>query len=327
MILITGGAGFIGSNIIAALNDRGYTDIAVCDRLRSGSKWLNIAKRSFREFVFPEGLDAWLSGQRTLECVIHMGAISATTETNGDAIIANNLNLSLMLLEWCARTDTPFFYASSAATYGDGAEGFGGDWSQAALAKLRPLNLYGWSKHAFDRLVSERVALELPMPSRWAGFKFFNVFGPNENHKDAMMSVVAKTFPAARAGETVTLFRSHRDGIEDGEQARDFVWVGDVADAVLWFQETRRPNGVYNVGTGRARTFKDLTLAVFAALKKPANITFVDTPLSIREKYQYFTQADVSALQEIGFARPWTSLEDSVALYVDNYLSCVDDRR
>jgi ADP-L-glycero-D-manno-heptose 6-epimerase len=327
MILVTGGAGFIGSNIVAELNERGITDIAICDRLRDGTKWLNVAKRAFRAFVAPGDLSDWLAKQTKLDAIIHMGAISATTETDGDAIIANNLNLSLQLLDWCAATNTPFLYASSAATYGDGDLGFSDQWSQETLEKLRPLNLYGWSKHAFDKIVSERAVLGLPLPDRWAGFKFFNVFGPNENHKGGMKSVVATLYPQAAAGETVTLFKSHRDGIGDGEQARDFVWVEDVSAVAIWFFEAKRQNGLYNIGTGQARTFKDLTLALFKAVNQPTTIAYRDTPVAIRDKYQYFTQAELSGLKQAGFDRAWTPLEDAVERYVKRYLATGDDRR
>src|SRR5215475_9258896 len=215
MLLVTGGAGFIGSNVVADLNEAGYTDVAVNDTLGSAGKWRNLQKRQLADFVAPADLSDWLEG-RKLDAVVHLGAISATTATDGDAVMENNFRLSLRLLDWCTATRTPFIYASSAATYGNGQNGFSDDWSIAALKKLRPMNLYGWSKHAFDLAVVERVARHEKMPPQWAGLKFFNVFGANEYHKGEMMSLVTKRFDDAKAGKTIKLFKSHRAGIADG---------------------------------------------------------------------------------------------------------------
>ena len=226
MLLVTGGAGFIGSNVVASLNEAGRTDIAVNDILGSDGKWRNLAHRQIADFVPPADLLRWLDG-RKLEAVVHMGAISSTTATDGDAIMENNFRLSLRLLEWCAATRTPLIYASSAATFGDGQNGFSDDWSISALKELKPMNLYGWSKHVFDMAVVERAARKEKMPPQWAGLKFFNVFGANEYHKGEMMSLVAKRFDDAKAGKTVRLFKSHRSGIADGEQKRDFIYVDD----------------------------------------------------------------------------------------------------
>jgi len=256
--------------------------------------------------------------------VVHMGAISSTTENNVDLLMENNFRLSLRLFEWCAASRTPFIYASSAATYGDGAAGFSDDWSSAGLARLRPLNPYGWSKHLFDQAVIERIARKDKVPPQWAGLKFFNVFGPNEYHKDEMMSLVAKRFDEAKAGKVIHLFKSHRSGIADGEQKRDFIYVDDAVAVVRWLLETPTVSGIFNVGTGKARSFRDLMTAVFTALGKPPNIEYVDMPESIRDTYQYFTQADTRNLRRAGFAADFVTLEDGVKRYVRQYLDRAD---
>src|SRR6202142_4154499 len=237
MLLVTGGAGFIGSNVVASLNEAGRTDIAVNDILGSDGKWRNLANRQIADFVPPADLLRWLDG-RKLEAVVHMGAISSTTATDGDAVMENNFRLSLRLLEWCAATRTPFIYASSAATFGDGEAGFTDDYSLAALKRLKTMNLYGWSKHLFDLAVVERAVRKDKLPPQWVGLKFFNVFGPNEYHKGEMMSLVAKRFADAKADRPVRLFKSYRSGIGDGEQTRDFIYVEDAISVVHWLLET-----------------------------------------------------------------------------------------
>jgi len=323
MLLVTGGAGFIGSNVVASLNEAGRTDIAVNDVLGTGQKWRNLAGRRLAEFVPAAELLRWLEG-RKLDAVVHMGAISSTTENNVDLLMENNFRLSLRLFEWCAASRTPFIYASSAATYGDGAAGFSDDWSSAGLARLRPLNPYGWSKHLFDQAVIERIARKDKVPPQWAGLKFFNVFGPNEYHKDEMMSLVAKRFDEAKAGKVIHLFKSHRSGIADGEQKRDFIYVDDAVAVVRWLLETPTVSGIFNVGTGKARSFRDLMTAVFTALGKPPNIEYVDMPESIRDTYQYFTQADTRNLRRAGFTADFVTLEDGVKRYVRQYLDRAD---
>jgi ADP-L-glycero-D-manno-heptose 6-epimerase len=323
MLLVTGGAGFIGSNIVAGLNAAGISDIAVNDILGSGQKWRNLAGRQVAEFVPAADLLRWLEG-RKLEAVVHMGAISSTTEADVDLLIEHNFILSLRLFDWCAANRTPFIYASSAATYGDGGAGFVDDWSCAGLARLRPLNPYGFSKHLFDQAVIERVGRKDRLPPQWAGLKFFNVFGPNEYHKGEMMSLVAKRFDEAKAGTPIRLFKSHRAGIGDGEQKRDFIYVDDAVAVVRWLLETPRVSGIFNVGTGNARSFRDLMAAVFAALGKAPNITYVDMPEAIRNSYQYFTQADMSNLRRAGFAAEFLTLEEGVKTYVSRYLDRAD---
>src|SRR6266851_5380448 len=293
MILITGGAGFIGSNLAAALAERGERDVAICDRLGQDGKWRSIAKRELAAVVPPEALFAFLDGHaREIGVVFHMGAISST-----------------------------------AATYGDGSAGFDDDGSAAALARLKPLNAYGWSKHLFDRRVARLLERNTPRPPQWAGLKFFNVYGPNEYHKGAMKSVVAQIYPRAVTGEPARLFRSHRPDVVDGGQKRDFVYVRDCVDMMLWLYDHPAVNGLFNIGSGTARSFADLAAAVFRALGSEPRIDFVDTPVEFRDKYQYFTEARMERLRAAGYARPPTTLEEGVRDYVQTYLAADDPYR
>jgi len=315
MLLVTGGAGFIGSNLIAQLNEGGRSDIVVSDELGAGEKWRNLAKRKLADVVPPSELMAWLEG-RKLEAVLHLGAISDTTASDADLVIETNFRLSLRLLDWCAGSRTPFIYASSAATYGDGSNGFDDDWSIDALARLRPMNLYGWSKHLFDQVVAVRYGNGGKLPPQWAGLKFFNVYGPNEAHKGDMQSVVSKIRPLVKAGSPIHLFRSHNPSYADGGQLRDFVYVKDCVAAVMWLLRNPVVNGLFNVGSGTARSFVDLVKAVGAAVGHEPDIRFIDTPVELRDKYQYFTQADMTKMRAAGFDHPFHSLEDGVRDYV-----------
>src|ERR1700720_558572 len=323
MLLVTGGAGFIGSNLVAALNDAGRADVTVCDRLGHDGKWRNLAKRQLADIVPPAELPDWLKGRR-LDAVVNLGAISETTATDGDLVIETNFRLSMRLLDWCTENATPSIYASSASTYGDGAQGFRDDQSVSALKTLRPMNLYGWSKHLFDMAVIERAARAEKLPPQWAGLKFFNVFGPNEYHKGAMMSVLARRFDDIKAGRGIELFKSHRDGIADGDQRRDFIYVDDVVRVVMWLLATPSVSGLFNVGTGKARSFKDLMLSAYAALGLKPDIQYIEMPSEIRESYQYFTQSEVDRLRGAGYNGGFTALEEGGALYVKNYLDSPD---
>jgi ADP-L-glycero-D-manno-heptose 6-epimerase len=323
MLLVTGGAGFIGSNVVAALNDAGRSDVTVCDVLGHDGKWRNLAKRQLADIVPPAELSDWLKGRR-LDAIIHLGAISETTATDGDLVIETNFRLSMRLLDWSTASATPFIYASSAATYGDGAQGFGDDSSISALKTLRPMNLYGWSKHLFDMAVAERALRGDKLPPQWAGLKFFNVFGPNEYHKGTMMSVLARRFDEIKAGKPVQLFKSHRDGIADGDQRRDFIYVDDVVRVMMWLLAAPSVSGLFNVGTGKARSFKDLMLSAYAALGAAPNLQYVDMPEQIRGSYQYFTQSEVDRLQRAGYNGGFTALEDAVDAYVKGYLDRAD---
>jgi ADP-L-glycero-D-manno-heptose 6-epimerase len=326
MLLVTGGAGFIGSNMVADLNEAGQSDVAVCDMLRSDGKWRNLGKRQIADFVPPGELADWLA-DRKLEAVIHFGANSATTAIDGDEVVETNFRLSLKLLDWCTATRTRFIYASSAATYGNGEGGFVDDGTVAGLKKLRPMNLYGWSKHLFDLVVADRAAKGAPLPPQWAGLKFFNVYGPNEYHKGAMMSVLCKVFDDAKAGEPVRLFKSHRAGIADGDQRRDFIYVGDATAVALWLLATPSVCGLFNVGTGKAQSFREMIEAMFAALGRPPDIEYVDAPVAIRDSYQYFTEASVENLRRAGYQAPFAPLKEAVGEYVGKYLDRPDRYR
>jgi ADP-L-glycero-D-manno-heptose 6-epimerase len=326
MFLVTGGAGFIGSNVVASLNEAGHSDIVVNDSLDSGEKWRNLGKRQLADVVPPGELFGWLEG-RKLDAVIHLGAISDTTATDGDLVLDTNFRLSLKLLDWCTATRTPLIYASSAATYGAGAEGFDDDWSAAALRRLKPMNLYGFSKHLFDLAVVDRFAKRAKLPPQWVGLKFFNVFGPNEYHKGEMMSLLAKRFDDAKAGKPVRLFKSHRDGVADGEQRRDFVYVDDAVAVMRWLLETPSVSGIFNVGTGEARSFRDLITAMFRALGRAPSIEYVDMPLEIRDQYQYFTQAKVESLRRAGYNGGFAPVEEAAHRYVTSFLNQPDRYR
>ncbi len=328
MIIVTGGAGFIGSNILATLQQHGYHDLAISDWLGSDAKWKNIAKRELCAIIEPPKLPAFLDDMGdSVRAVIHMGAISTTTESDVDLIIRSNFTLSQHLWNFCARCDIPFIYASSAATYGDGSLGFKDDDSPEYLNALRPLNPYGWSKALFDRWVARQLLCNRRAPSQHVGLKFFNVYGPNEYHKGGQMSVVAHIFPDALANRHVKLFKSYNPRYEDGFQMRDFVWVGDIASVVLWMLEHPEVNGLFNVGSGAARAFHDLASATWHALDKEPQISYVEMPESLRDKYQYFTQADISKLRAAGYDKPMTSLEVGITTYVRNFLNTPDPYR
>lgn len=319
MIIVTGGAGFIGSNLLKALEQR--DELVVVDWLGEDNKWRNIAKRELYDVVRPEDLFDFLKGREDdVQAVFHMGAISATTEANVDAIVKNNVRLSLDLFRWCGLNKVRFLYASSAATYGDGSNGFCDDDAINALASLSPLNAYGWSKHVVDRRIARVLRSGGSLPPQCVGLKFFNVYGPNEYHKGNMRSVVHQLHGKISAGEDAILFRSHNSEYSDGGQLRDFVYVKDIVDMMIWFLDNPEVQGLYNAGTGQARSFLDLANAVYSAMGKQPKIKFVDTPVEIRDKYQYFTEANMSKLQEAGFSKSATSLEDGVRDYVLNYL-------
>lgn len=326
MILVTGGAGFIGSNLVASLNEKGVSEIAIDDHVGNDGKEKNLRKRKFRELLEPGDLKKWLEG-RKLEAILHMGAISSTTVTDEKAVMAANYELPMRLLDWCAENRVPFIYASSAATYGDGRLGFDDDDTVEGLAKLQPLNLYGRSKLRFDIAVAERAAAKQLLPPQWAGLKYFNVFGPNEYHKGEMMSVLAKRFPDAKAGKAVALFKSDREGIPDGGQSRDFIYVKDAAAMTLWFLDHPAVSGIYNIGTGIARSFRDQMIAMFRSLKRDPNIEYVPMPRELSGRYQYMTRARMDRLRAAGYDAPFMTLEAAVEDYVTNYLNRPDPYR
>jgi len=326
MLLVTGGAGFIGSNVVAALNEAGRTDVVVNDVLGTDQKWRNLANRRLADVVGTGDLFRWLEA-RKLDAVIHMGAISDTTARDADLVIENNFRTSLKLLDWCTAARVPFIYASSAATYGNGEHGFDDDWTPQALQELKPMNLYGWSKHLFDLAVVDRFMKKEKLPPQWAGLKFFNVFGPNEYHKGEMMSLVAKRFDDAKAGRTVRLFKSHRPGIEDGDQRRDFIYVDDAVAVVRWLMESPQVSGIFNVGTGQARSFRDLIASLFRSLGLEPKIEYIDMPESIRGQYQYFTEAKIDNLRRAGYNAGFASIEEGVKRYVTQFLNTADAHR
>jgi ADP-L-glycero-D-manno-heptose 6-epimerase len=323
MILITGGAGFIGSNLHAELTRRGHETV-VADTLGSHGKWRNLAKHPPTRVVHPDELDAFLNERPAVEMVFHLGAISETTALDGDRTWATNVELSRRLWEWCADRGVRMVYASSAATYGDGSLGFDDEFSVCALERLRPLNLYGWTKHAFDLLVARTLLTRREQPPHWAGLKFFNVYGPNEYHKGKMISVVKVKHDEVAAGTPARLFKSDQPGLADGAQARDFIWVGDVVDVMIWLMEHPSVSGLFNLGTGVARTYRDLADAVSDAAGKPRAVQFIDMPESLKGQYQSYTRASMERLRAAGYARPFTSLEEGIRRYVQDHLSGPD---
>ena len=322
MIVITGGAGMIGSIIAWHLNTKlNRDDIVIVDRITHEEQWQNLAHRQYAHYLDKDQLMYWLQGRDDIEAIIHMGAISATTERDFNKLVETNIQYSQNLWTWCADNKVPFFYASSAATYGDGSLGY----DDASIDNLRPLNGYGYSKHFFDQWALRQVRNNLPAPPSWAGFKFFNVYGPNEYHKERMASVAFHTFNQFSQTGTMKLFKGTKAGVEDGMQMRDFVYVKDAASVVSFFVESATgskavPNGIYNIGTGKARSFKDLATAVMTGMAREPHITFIDMPQDLQGKYQYFTEATMSKLAGIGYTQPFHSLEDGVRDYVQNYL-------
>jgi ADP-L-glycero-D-manno-heptose 6-epimerase len=328
-ILVTGGAGFIGSNIVAQLATDPTLEVAVCDRLRDADtgKWRNLAKHPIADFIAPEALWDWLErNDDGLETVIHMAAVSSTLETDADKIVHANFSLSRDLWRWCASHGRRLIYASSAATYGDGAAGFDDARDLASLTSLRPLNAYGWSKALFDQFAA-REAGEGRAPPQWVGLKFFNVYGPNEGHKGPMRSLVSQMWPDVSAGGAVKLFRSYRDDCPDGGQRRDFVDVGDAVRAVDWLIANPTVSGLFNLGSGQARTFNDLAAAVFKSAGREPRIEYVDMPPALRDRYQYSTEARMERLRAAGYTGASTGLEEGVAGYVSRYLAAADPYR
>ena len=324
MILVTGGSGFIGSNLHAALAaDR--RQVVIADWLgHEGQKWRNFYHHPPHALVRPEQLDEFLAREKRVTTIMHMGAVSETTATDADFVWHTNVTLSQNLWAWCAERQVRFIYASSAATYGDGSAGFDDDMSLSALQKLRPLNLYGWSKHAFDLWVARQIENGLPAPPNWAGLKFFNVFGPNEYHKGKMISVVKVKHDELMANEPARLFKSDQAELADGEQKRDFIYIDDVIAALKFLITIPKVSGIFNLGTGNARSYVDLARAVCQANNIPERIEFIDMPQALRGQYQSFTQASMTRLIALGFNHKFMTLEAGVNDYVQNYLRKAD---
>ncbi len=316
MIIVTGAAGFIGSCMINKLNNKGYKDIVAVDDFSRADKNLNLNHKVFRNKIDREVFFEWLTeNHRQVNFIFHLGARTDTTEFNTAVFDKLNLNYSKKLWSLCARYDIPLVYASSAATYGDGSLGYNDD--HEIVSSLKPLNPYGESKNEFDKWA---LAQE-EKPHYWAGLKFFNVYGPNEYHKGRMASVVIHAYRQILETGEMKLFRSHKPEFKDGEQLRDFIYVKDVVNVCYFMMMHKVKSGLYNLGTGKARSFLDLAKATFMAMNKKPSIDFVDTPEDIRDKYQYFTEANMSKLFSAGYSRPFYSLEEGVKDYVQNYLS------
>jgi ADP-L-glycero-D-manno-heptose 6-epimerase len=320
-IVVTGAAGFIGRNVVAALNQRGMNDLLLVDKLGSDEKWKNLLGLRFSDLIDPDTYLQRIEQDRAepADAIIHLGACSATTERDADFLLRNNYRYTRVLCEWALRQQpkTRFVYASSGATYGDGSQGYNDD--DTVTPTLRPLNMYGYSKHMFDLWALSRGLL-----SQIVGLKYFNVYGPYEDHKGDMRSVVVKSFEQISQTGGVKLFKSYKREYGDGQQQRDFVYVRDAVDVTLHFALDRRNvGGLFNCGTGEARSWNDLANAVFAAMGKRAKIEYIEMPQALRGKYQYFTQADVNKLRRAGgYAKSFTSLEEGVSDYVKNYLTC-----
>lgn len=312
MILITGGAGFIGSNLHTALTKRGLETVIV-DRLHSNGKWQNLIVSPPTKLISPDALDTFLLSKPPIKMVFHLGAISSTTAVDGDLVWAVNIDLSTKLWEWCARENIRFVYASSAATYGDGSAGF--EDGIDGLKNLRPLNLYGWSKHVFDCAVAHSVKTRNLTPPQWVGLKFFNVYGPNEDHKDTMKSVIRVKFNEVLKGQSPRLFRSNNPEIADGDQKRDFVWVGDVVNVMTWLYDNPKVSGLFNVGSGTARSFFAMAVNVCKAVGMTPQIEFIDMPSNLLGSYQNFTEAPIHRLRDAGYKYNFTTLEDGITQY------------
>jgi len=325
MIVITGGAGMIGSNIAWQLNKQGLDNIVIVDRVTHEEQWQNLVKRQYLQYLDKDQLLHWLEGRTNIDAIIHMGAISDTTERDFNKLVDANIHYSQNLWEWCSNNNSAFFYASSAATYGNGEHGYDDD----SIANLRPLNAYGYSKHFFDQWVLQQVSRKRPSPKYWAGFKFFNIYGPNEYHKKRMASVALHCFNQYREAGSVKLFKSHKTGYDDGMQLRDFVYVKDAAAVVVHFLTSALAskactNNIYNVGTGQARAYKDLANSVMRNMGEIPIISYIDMPLDLQDRYQYFTQATSEKLRDAGYDKPFHSLEDGLKDYVQNYLMLND---
>lgn len=322
MYLVTGGAGFIGSNLVAGLTEAG-TEIAVCDVVDDSNR-ANIANRDALKIIDPEALLDWLATTENRPgAIFHMGAISSTVERDVDRVMRNNYLLSLRLWEWASEQQIPFIYASSAATYGNGETGFDDDNDPEALRRQKPLNPYGWSKLMFDRAAVHMASQGLA-PPQWAGLRFFNVYGPNEYHKGGQRSVVPQFWQQIRETSTARLFRSHDPDYADGGQLRDFVHVADTVSVMRWLLDNPDVNGIFNLGTGQARSFDDLARAIFDTLGLPAKIEYIDMPANVRNQYQYFTEARMDRLRSAGYDQLFISLEDGVRSYVGDYLESND---
>ena len=320
MIVVTGGAGFIGSSFVWKLNAEGVEDIVIVDRLGTSDKWKNLVNLRYEDYIYKDDFFQMIFDDALpfdVSAIVHMGACSSTTERDADYLWENNFLYTRTLAEWACQRGIRFIYASSAATYGDGRQGFSDD--PVKIKTLKPINMYGYSKQVFDLWV-----LRQKMENQVAGIKFFNVFGPNEYHKADMTSVIYKAFHQIRETGKVKLFKSYVPQYPDGGQMRDFIYVKDCVNALWWLLQNPAMNGIFNLGTGRARTWNDLITAVFSAMGIKPNIEYIEMPESLRNQYQYFTEAEMEKLRSTGCPANFASLEDSVRDYVANYLQQTD---
>ncbi len=320
MIVITGGAGFIGSNLVKFFSVELKKNVCVIDDINK-QNIKNIDKRKNILLIKSNEIRKFLKKNKdSINLVVHMGAITSTTVTDAKLVVRNNIDLSIFLWEWCSKNKVRLFYASSAATYGNGQNGFFDDQSVNYLYKLNPLNLYGWSKHIIDRYIMNQVYYKKKFPPQWVGLKFFNVYGPNEYHKKDMKSIVCKIFEKVRANKEIFLFKSHNELYKDGEQLRDFIYVKDIVKLVGWLEQNKEISGIFNVGSGKARSFKDLAYSVIKNINSKREIKYIETPKNIRRNYQYFTESCNNKLRKLGFRPKLYSLEEGISDYVKCYL-------
>ena len=324
MIILTGGAGMIGSMIAWHLNTQmNFDDVVIVDDLINEQQENNFNKRKFIEYVAKDDLKKYLKDKKNVSAVIHMGAISATTESNFNRLLQSNIRFSQALWHWCAENKVPFIYASSAATYGNGSVGYGDNESE--LDKLSPLNAYGYSKHFFDRWVQLELSKNQPTPPQWCGLKFFNVYGPNEYHKGRMASVAFHAFNQFKETNQIKLFKSEHPSYADGMQVRDFIYVKDAVKIIIFFLNNNNFSGLYNAGTGNAETFKALAEAVLINTKgQPDDIKYIEMPNDLKGKYQYYTQATMNKINSIGFNDNFMNLKEGVTDYLESYLLTSD---
>lgn len=315
MIIVTGGAGFIGSCIVRTLNDAGEEDIIIVDDIASTDKWLNLRNKKYRSYVHKSRLLDELSTYKEVRAIIHMGACSSTTENDFDYLWYNNFEYTKTLWNYCAEKQISFIYASSAATYGDGENGFD---DNVDIDTLLPLNQYGYSKHLFDLWVKHQA---VSFPPQYVGLKFFNVYGPNEYYKGSMASMVFHGFNQIKKDGEIRLFKSSNTLYRDGEQLRDFVYVKDICSVIMWFLEHNRYSGIFNVGTGYPQSFRELAEATFKALNLCTNIRYIDMPSGLKEKYQYFTRAEMTKLRDIGYNKVFMDINSGIQDYVLNHLN------